>query len=373
MKAIFLKLINITILALFLLGFFINIANAQGLSPKLSHGWKRHIRSGKFFAFRREEFSSPTISSDAVYVGSSRGIVYAFKLKNGRTLWKWRAQARIESSPTVENGKLYIGDSEGYLNCLDAASGQLLWQYKNTAEIISKPVVQEGKVYFSTLDNIVVALNAESGQWIWHNKSPFSEMLNVRLNSSPVISGNWLYAGFTNGFIVALGADDGKEVWTRPLGQAGQLLLGVTTPVLVGDLLIAANYGRTLYALNRKTGEVNWIISGTGISKVATDGRLVYFTTLDGKLIAAELTSGYQIWEKQFEGPPLTAPIVDNDYIAMGDKEGRFFIIDAKTGEIVKKKNPWFDISGFSATPAFESGRLIFYSDHGRIYCKKAK
>ncbi|MHC4519747.1 MAG: outer membrane protein assembly factor BamB family protein, partial [Planctomycetota bacterium] len=54
----------------------------------------------------------------------------ALDAREGRMLWHFTADARIDSPPTYYKGALLLGSSDGWVYCLEAATGRLAWKFR---------------------------------------------------------------------------------------------------------------------------------------------------------------------------------------------------------------------------------------------------
>jgi outer membrane protein assembly factor BamB len=70
------------------------------------------------FATRARIDSSPAVSGDRVYVGSSDGRLYVLDVEDGTRQWEFEAGAPISASPAIAQGRLVIGAQDGRLYCL---------------------------------------------------------------------------------------------------------------------------------------------------------------------------------------------------------------------------------------------------------------
>ena len=64
--------------------------------------------------------SSPAATEQAVYVGSSDGIVYAVDPKVGKQLWHYATAGPVPSSPIVNGDTVYIGSTDHNVYALPA-------------------------------------------------------------------------------------------------------------------------------------------------------------------------------------------------------------------------------------------------------------
>lgn len=56
--------------------------------------------------------------------------LHAFDEKNGKALWTYTADGRIDSPPTVDAGRVLIGSADGKVACLSASDGRLIWRFR---------------------------------------------------------------------------------------------------------------------------------------------------------------------------------------------------------------------------------------------------
>ena len=77
--------------------------------------------------------STPSTSSQhgVVYVVSKdTHRLYALNRNNGKVLWAYTADGRIDSPPTAYGNMILFGSTHGRVHCLQAADGQLIWRFQ---------------------------------------------------------------------------------------------------------------------------------------------------------------------------------------------------------------------------------------------------
>jgi len=110
-----------------------------------------------------------------------------------------------------------------------------------------------------------------------------------------------------------------RRKWSVTLGETGGYrLAAVSYPVIAGGRVFVTveysqGYGSELYALNAKTGAVDWSVDLGGSydsSALTYDGRRVFALNYDGVLTAFAPGTGHELWSVQipdqyaFEAPP---------------------------------------------------------------------
>jgi outer membrane protein assembly factor BamB len=75
--------------------------------------------------------SSSGSGPGVVYVASrDTHTLYALDRQNGRELWTYTADGRIDSPPTVLGDLILFGSAHGQVHCLRATDGELVWRFR---------------------------------------------------------------------------------------------------------------------------------------------------------------------------------------------------------------------------------------------------
>ena len=56
--------------------------------------------------------------------------VHALRAEDGKQLWSFVADGRVDSPPTIYQGLCIFGGTDGYVYCLTAADGRLVWRFR---------------------------------------------------------------------------------------------------------------------------------------------------------------------------------------------------------------------------------------------------
>lgn len=111
------------------------------------------------------------VAENLCFVGTFAGNMYALDIRNGRTVWNFKAEGPIGASPCYEKGRLYFGADEGFaeghLYCLDAKDGSLVWKYNAEAGIWASPACDGRKVYFGDRAGIFHSISVQTGEFLW--------------------------------------------------------------------------------------------------------------------------------------------------------------------------------------------------------------
>lgn len=211
---------------------------------------------------------SPVVTSQALYVATSKGVVYSFFL-TGKMNWKTQVQAGVFETPFLVSGNLVISGSDGRLYSLRGSSGKEEW----TKDIGSrfKLAYYDGIVYTVNYNGNCIALNINDGSTVW------SRELNETIIANPIIAGSKIVAGTLEGKIIALARNDGSVIFRNDIGGSVR-----NNMVMSGDSIIVST-GATLYSLDGN-GKTQW--------KYDTPSRIVTSASITGNEIYVGLDNG---------------------------------------------------------------------------------
>lgn len=227
------------------------------------------------------------------------------------------------SSPIVYNGDVFIVSvdeelrGESAIYAIDGKTGKLKWRYQTRNSIKNSIVADSGNVFAQDGEGYLYAINAKNGRLVWEK--------NLGVNILPVIiegiaaRNGVIYAG-TGKALGAYDAKNGTPIWTNQSWNQNQ---GATSTITVNDevLLLGSQWG-ALYGHDAKSGKLLWKISKYGISNRGSSPALY-------------------------------------ENIAYFLAANSLFVIDAKRGEIIQKKDFDFSVDATS-TPLITDKLIIF-------------
>ncbi len=99
---------------------------------------------------------------------------------------------------------------------------------------------------------------------------------------------------------------------------------------------------------------------------MTSDGGRLFVVTDSDHVVAVDARSGTELWTNdQLQHRLLTAPVIIDGYVVVGDSEGYLHWIDRSSGEFVAQQ--LVDDSGFAVSPlALDDGYLLISRD-GKI------
>ena len=216
-------------------------------------------------------------------------------------LWRKDSGISIYSSPAVDGKYAYIGNNEGTVTCYRLADGKEMWTTPLGGKIVGNPAVIGNNVVMGSTDHKIYALNKRTGCLSWKVATSEAQMGSVA--SAKGIA----YIGGSDHKMRAINARTGEVIWTYN-GVEGYV---VTLPLLIAGKVIFGAWDNTVYALDQKTGQLEWRwthrkgsmhYSAAGVWPVS-DGKAVYVVDPERAMTAIDLKTGQELWRtKEWQG-----------------------------------------------------------------------
>lgn len=334
-----------------------------------------------FLPFDSEEYSSPAIFDNIVYIGSADKYFYAFDLEKESIVWKFKTSAPIESSPTVHDGRVYFGTGDGILYCLDTKEGREVWRFQAKTEIISSPLAEDGRIYFNSADDKLYALNSENGEKLWEYSRHYVKKITNRSFTSPALYGDRIIYNYSDGYVVAVEKHSGREVWQkRAIEEGGEVRGARFTPTIDDGNVYIINDSGFIIALNAENGEEIWKFNVLKISGFTMNRGYLFAVGYDGSVLALS-KSGEIVWRKNVsQGVPVSI-ISAGSYLVVSSnyKTETFFSTDIGSYidvfDMDKGRKIWNESidSTTSSSLALAYNHLFIVTDKGYLRIFKSK
>lgn len=259
-------------------------------------------------------------------------------------------------------GNVAIGSGTGRIwsNTIGQGDGK---RHRITAD----PVVGGGLIY--TLDSRArVSATTVSGGTAWtQNLVPGGEVGDSVSGGGVAYDGGRVFVTTGYGELVALDARSGAILWRQ---RVDTVLSGA--PTVEGGTVYVSARNATGWAVRASDGRVEWQVGGTpglagvmGNSAPAVSGNTVVFPFSSGQVLAADRSSGQQIWSGQVGGSRTGRaiglirdmggdPVISGNRVYAGTSSGRTAAFDLATGA-----EEWNARNG-AANPVVPAGNSIF-------------
>ena len=286
-----------------------------------------------------------------------------------------------QSQPLIHNGKMFVTGSYSRIFALDAKTGAKLWKYEHRlpdgimpcCDVINRgAALYDNLVIFATLDAQLVALNQDTGEVVWKEKiDNYADGYSA--SAAPLIAEGLLLTGVSGGEFGVVGRVEarnpktGELVWVRPTveGHMGYKFDKDGNKIENG---ISGERGKTWPGDLWKTGGAATWLGGsynkkTGLAYFGTGnpspwnshlrkGDNLYSTST----VAIDVKTGQIKWHYQstpndgwdYDGVNEFVTYEEGGQVLGGkaDRNGFFYVNDAKTGKLVNafpfvKKITW--------------------------------
>jgi len=340
--------------------------------------WSEQLTDRTEARFLPVELSSAAfdMSRQRVYIGTTEGNFFAFAL-NGRRLFFYDTGSQIESKAAVDgpSGEVYVPTVDGYVHAI-TAHGELKWKTKLIGWLRTQPVLTADALYIVGENDIITALARDDGRVLWTYDKEMVEEITISGHAGLLLEDGRLYAAFTDGAVVAINPADGGLIWEmetatdvelRP-GDVPQFLDVDTTPVILRGSLYVASFTTGLYALNAKSGTVQWRdATFTGVTGLAAAGRMLVVTSARRGVSLLDLRTREIKWEKAPErGAPTPPTVTRRGTVIYGETQGSLLALSLSDGREVARAEGG---AGFSATPSIVGSWGGALSNGGRFLC----
>ncbi len=245
--------------------------------------------------------SSPLVNSGQLYISSDDGKLYCLNAVDGSFKWSFsmsNTSANDFSSPAIWNNVVYVGSSGANPNnngsnvfALDAFSGTLKWMYAvEGGGTTAAPAISDGKVFVGSGNGRMYSLDASNGSLIWNATigSGSSGVFGEIYMSSPAVADNLVFVGAGDGNVYCLNASSGLQVWESPTGRE----IWSSPAVADGKVFIGSSDGK-IYCFDENTGAQLWSYYTLGrvVSSPAVYNGTVYVgcgtsMSAEGKIFA---------------------------------------------------------------------------------------
>lgn len=342
---------------------------------KVDRVWSTNLGKGEKRIGVRQ---GPVVADGRVYAAAITGGVHALDLQTGKTVWtyepakvKKQPKLRLSGGPGVGDGLVVIGTLDGQVIALDANDGTEKWRAKVPGEVISAPAVGQGIVFLRSNDGRVTAFDAGNGTQKWFNPRELPA-LTVRGNAPVVAGPGVLFIGNDDGSVSALGMQDGRTVWDQMVanGEGRTELERMSdvdgAPVLEGNTLFVSSFKNQTMAIEGPTGRPLWARDHGGAGGVALTSGNVFVTDNKGGVFGLDKASGTAMWSQTgLARRSLTGPVVQGDYVVVGDYKGYLHWLRTDNGEFAGRAKSGGD--ALLAQPVVADGILLVQNVDGKL------
>jgi serine/threonine protein kinase/outer membrane protein assembly factor BamB len=274
------------------------------------------------------------------------GVVFALDPSDGRLLWRHAVARTRRSGPPVASGGLVQPalDSGRHLEGLDPASGRTRWQRNVPA--YSGLAGAGGMLLITRADGTVSAVDSASGDTKWSRHIPgqkapyFASFTGDTLAYATSAS-----ADGASTRVTAVDADTGDVRWDaqlkgtlKPVGTAGGSVYFVSVDAVYEAAKAVVRYTPDT-GISRRVALPVPLEQAHG----SVHGNLVYLMGAGGSLVAVDMDARKQRWSLETAVLRGSVPITDGRHVYFTAADGRLLAVDARAGRLVGQTAPRLD------------------------------
>jgi outer membrane protein assembly factor BamB len=338
---------------------------------------------------------------------NAKETLHAVDASTGKELWQYaldevthdqQSKPGPRCTPIADGDRIYAQSCRGELDCLNAADGKPIWKTNFVHDFGAIFIGEKGKAQGASRhgyagsplidgDHLiaeaggqdgaaVVCFDKFTGKVIWKSQS------NMPGYAAPIeanVLGTKQLIAFMADGVIALDPIDGKLLWNAPVKTS--LGRNVTTPVIVGDMVLVASHQAGLVALKISKSsdgfkaEQAWVAKESAInfSSPVAVGDYLFGVGPSKNLICVNIHTGKQAWSKDGYFSSTSAGstyagllVMGNNILALTDHgELALFAADAKEFHSIDRTQI---CSTNWCNPAYANGKL-FGRDAKSLWC----
>ncbi|HKP58074.1 MAG TPA: PQQ-binding-like beta-propeller repeat protein [Polyangiales bacterium] len=298
--------------------------------------------------------STVPISTSGIYTPGDRGILKALDQKTGEERWRFDT---IKGTDFWGNEDVNSGGGAWFPPSIDIDAGRVFWAIANPAPFPGTPEFPNGTSRMG--DNLytdsTLVLDVRSGEYKWHHQTVQHDIFDRDLLHTILTE--------VNGMPVVISTGKEGRVWAnrRDTGEVlwGPVSVGVhmndeLTQLTGSTQVLPGSFGGVLTPPALADGVV--YVAMLNAPSMYLSNRTSYFGssvgTMNGNLVAIDVTTGKIKWEVTVEGDPTGGATVINDLVITATFQGKVIAYQRDTGKEVWRWtapggiNSWMSVSG---------------------------
>lgn len=296
--------------------------------------WTTQVGKASGFGFR------PDVDGGRIYLASADGPVTVVEEETGKVLARTDTRKKLSSGVEVGENRIIVGTLKGEVVALDPG-GKEAWTTYVQGEVIAPASVSRKTAVVRTADGRIFGLSTEDGKRRWVFQRPMPSLL-LRSEAGVMASGGDVVAGYPNGKLIALDIEDGSLTWevtvANPRGATDLERIADVAglPVVDGNNVCAAAFQGKVACFDVASRNQLWARDLSTAVALAVDAKYVYSVDDTGAVHALDKASGASVWKQdKLRYRKLTAPLMVNGLVAVGDGQGYLHLLSPEDGAIV--------------------------------------
>ena len=266
------------------------------------------------------------------------GVVFALDPSDGRVLWRHSVATTHRSGPPVLSGGLVQPslDTGRQLEALDPASGKVRWQ--KTVPTYTGLADAGGMLLLTHADGTVTGVDGASGDTRWSHRIPgqLAPYFTSFTGDSTAYATNTSEDGAKTR-VTAVDPATGAVRWDarlkgslKPVGAAGGSVYLLAVDTVYGATEAVVRY-------TPDTGATRRVALPARVDQAhgTVHGNVVYLMGAGGSLRAVDMAARKQLWGLETAVARSSAPVADGRQVYVTSGDGRLLAVDARAGRLV--------------------------------------
>ena len=290
----------------------------------------------------------------------------------GERVWSINVGDQITGGVAVDalSQTAIVSTRGGQIMAFDSATGDKRWQQQLSGSVLTPALITNNRVILSANDGFLHGLSLQTGQSVWQFATQVPA-ISVRGSAAPaLLDSNTALLATADGRLHAVTTDNGLPQWSRRVGigtgssEVERMSDVDGMPIVDNNQLFAISYSGQLLGIDLASRQVMFVNELASLKALAVNNQQVIATSLEGKVVAYDRTSGETLWESdELAYRHLTNPVMIGNYIAVGDLDGVVHLFDPASGKIVSR----VQTKGALNSLQVQGSRLMTQSTSGQV------
>ena len=322
----------------------------------------------------------PIFYNEYVIFSDNKGAIILYD-ENQKIVWKKNFYSKSEKKLNprlnfaIQKNILIVTDNVAKYYAINITTGDIIWSKNNIVPFNSEIKIKDNFFYVVDYKNILRSISIKDGLELWNLKTEES-LTKSNTKISIAIENENLYFNNSIGDITAVNLKSGQLVWQLPTQSdnisKSAFQLSYSKIVLDGDSILFSNNKNEFYSIDTTTGLLNWkneinsklrpVVISKFVMTVSDKGYLYIIDKKTGNIIRInDLHKNYKI--KKRKEIFSTGFFVASNKVYLSNNDGNLIVADLNTGKILNT----IKISGSKILQPYVNNNNLFLIRNGSI------
>jgi outer membrane protein assembly factor BamB len=273
---------------------------------------------------------------EQIVLADSSGQVRALRAEDGAELWRGTAGAKLAAGVGSDGRFAAVVTRDQDLVVLE--QGREVWRKRLKAPVLTSPLVAGERVFVLGVDRVAHGFDALDGRHLWELRRPGDPLL-LSQPGGLLAWKDTLVVG-QGPRLAGVDPTKGSLRWEanvanpRGTNEVERLADVVAPMVRINDFICARSFQSAVGCINAQRGSQAWSRLQGGSQGVGGDAQAIVGFDASDRLSAWRSANGELLWSSEaLQHRKLTAPLVSNGLVVLGDLEGYVHFLDRNDGK----------------------------------------